>query len=70
MNKQLLTKLFKLKLEAMGLMTELLTGTVQNKALKCHRELIEVVHQATGEYLAEERTASPAKGELQKVEII
>lgn len=69
MNRGLLANVFRLKLEVLGLVAELLPEPVKDNAVKYKQELLQVVHQVTGEYLAEERADSAKQGVTQKVEI-
>ncbi len=69
MNREVLIKLWKLKLEALGLMTELLPEPVRDKAAKHQQDLIQLLHRVTGEYL-EKAQVSPDRGNaVRKVEI-
>lgn len=67
--KNLLASILRLKLEALDLAGELLPQPIKTKTAKCQRELIQILHQVTGEYLAEEKAEAGDTGALKKVEI-
>ncbi len=69
MEKNLLSSLIRLKLEMLDVIMDALPEHIQSRAGKIHRELIEAIHQVTGEYLAEEKAGKDEQNTVQKVDI-
>ncbi len=69
MNVEVLSKLWKLKLEALELMTELLPEPVRDKAEKHQRDLVQLLHQITGDFLKKEQVNLDEGSAARKVEI-
>jgi len=69
MERNLLSNLIRLKLEALDVVVDALPEPIKAQAIRSHRELIEVVHQVTGEYLTEEKAGKDEQNTVQKVNI-
>lgn len=69
MEKNLLSNLLRLKLEALDIFAEALPEPLKARAVENHRELIEAVHRVTGEYLAEGKAGKNRPKTVQKVNI-
>ena len=69
MNHQVLKDLFKIKLEILKTGTELMPDPIKEKAQEFHKELLEVIHEVTGEYLKDQPAKQTQANKLQKVDI-
>jgi hypothetical protein len=69
MEKSLIISLLRLKLEALDLVVDSLPEPVKTQAADNSRELIEMVHRLTGEYLTREKADISSKNTLKNVDI-